>query len=1131
MMKKHLENYSTFRLVLASLSYFRLSNAAILLGAAVGTAVLAGALLVGASLSGSLEAWVGRRLGAVDHALAAPFFFQDLLAERLAASSGFQRDFSRAEALLTLPGACANPASEDPAVTANIFGSKNIAGGSCRINELLARELSLTAGEALILRLSTGEAEAPIGSAREALSALRLTVKEIVPLESMEGSFSLYSSQRPVKNIWVSLSDLQKTLAAPGSANLLLVCARPGHADAADAKLLQSLLPGVCTVEDYGLHIRQDNGTDILESNTLFINERVEKALAELSVPHTDVLAYLANTIKDERTGRQIPYSMVAGLSGTAGILPASGTAGILPAPSNPTSGWPAERRPSAGKMPAFPEKARVPRINLNQWAADQLQAKPGDQITLEYFIRGADGLLSERSANLVLAETLPLNGPGADPSLVPEFKGLTDSAAMADWRPPHDFKFDFKRLRPADEEYWKLYRAAPKAFIALAEAQKLWGEPYGSLTSARFKAGGIWRNELAAKLPPEQMGLAWRPIRAEELAWAEAATDFGMLFTGFSFFLILSAAMLVALLMRLAVEQRARQLGLLAALGFSAQSVRRLLLLEGALLLVAGCALGAGLALGVAELMLLGLRTIWNEAVGTQFITLHVDASALLIGFAVSVALGLLAVWRGVGRLHRNAIASLLGGSVRFEPLTPRGRLFRWVIAAACLAAAGALTMLANAECLNKAGAFFGAGACFLCGSLAASSLWLNSDRHAARPLARWSSLAFALHNAGRNRTRSLLAMGLLAAAALITLVTGAMKETPAANAASTGGYNLICAAAVPLPYDLSTPEGRRLLGFGENSADLCRRVQWTGLNASAGEDASCRNLAQPNSPRLLGLPDKFISQGGFAFSAVLSKKDPAGVNLWEILHGQSAEKTIPAIADAATAEWILHKNLGEFVSVRDEFGAEWRLQLVGLLAESIFQSELLVSAENFKKLFPSRSGFNFFLLHSAPEDASALRALLRQQLADFGPSLESSRERLSAYARIANTYISAFQALGGLGLFLGSLGLLVVLARGIFERRGELALLLALGFTRRALVRLLLMENGGLLAGGLLLGALSGALAAAPAWLHNRGQVWSLLAACGLFGAAGAVILALLAFAGARLLRNLSAEALRRE
>ena len=62
---------------------------------------------------------------------------------------------------------------------------------------------------------------------------------------------------------------------------------------------------------------------------------------------------------------------------------------------------------------------------------------------------------------------------------------------------------------------------------------------------------------------------------------------------------------------------------------------------------------------------------------------------------------------------------------------------------------------------------------------------------------------------------------------------------------------------------------------------------------------------------------------------------------------------------------------------------------------------------------------------------------------------------------------YLGIFQI--GLALLLGAAGLAVVLLRGIWERRSELALLRAMGYPNRALGKLVLAENGLLLVLGL--------------------------------------------------------------
>ena len=99
-------------------------------------------------------------------------------------------------------------------------------------------------------------------------------------------------------------------------------------------------------------------------------------------------------------------------------------------------------------------------------------------------------------------------------------------------------------------------------------------------------------------------------------------------------------------------------------------------------------------------------------------------------------------------------------------------------------------------------------------------------------------------------------------------------------------------------------------------------------------------------------------------------------------------------------------------------------------------------------------------------------------------------------------NTYLTTFQLLGGFGLLLGVSGLAVVLLRGIWERRSELALLRSLGFRSRSLNRTIMIENGLLLVLGFMAGALSSVAAIAPHLASGFAIPW--LRIGGMLGAA---------------------------
>ena len=103
----------------------------------------------------------------------------------------------------------------------------------------------------------------------------------------------------------------------------------------------------------------------------------------------------------------------------------------------------------------------------------------------------------------------------------------------------------------------------------------------------------------------------------------------------------------------------------------------------------------------------------------------------------------------------------------------------------------------------------------------------------------------------------------------------------------------------------------------------------------------------------------------------------------------------------------------------------------------------------------------------------------------------LTPTTQRLAAFNAVQNTYLSTFQILGGLGLLLGSVGLGVVVMRNVLERRSELALLLAVGFRRRALQWLVLSEHGALLLFGLAAGVIAALVAVLPALLSPGADV----------------------------------------
>ena len=610
----------------------------------------------------------------------------------------------------------------------------------------------------------------------------------------------------------------------------------------------------------------------------------------------------------------------------------------------------------------------------------------------------------------------------------------------------------------------------------------------------------------LRERLDPATMGLVFQPVKRQGLAAAAGTTPFGVLFLGFSFFLIAAAVMLVALLFRLGIEQRAAQIGTLLAIGLSRRQVRHLLQGEGLAVAALGSLVGVPLGIAYAALLLLGLRTWWLAAVATPFLQLYVTAGSLATGCLSGLVIGLVVIWLAVRRVGRLPLRRLLAGQAtaesfgrhdRSRPLWRR-RLLELMLVIAAVGPALALLGAPLGEDI-RAGAFFGSGAIALTALLALVAIRLKAGRTGPAVGAGGGNLTrLALRNAARNPGRSTLTIGLVAAATFLIVAISAFHidprgQTPALHSGN-GGFALAAESDQPILANLNTPAGRRDLGFSAEDERRLTQSTIISLRVRSGEDASCLNLYRPRQPRVLGLGPALVDRDGFAWAD--APRDVA--NAWRLLDQPSAD-AVPVILEKNTANYALNLwgGLGETFEIADGRGRPLRLRVVALLADSIFQGDLLIAEGEFLKHFPNTSGYRFFLVDSPAGQTATVRGTLERNLGDYGFATETTAERLADFLAVQNTYLSTFQSLGGLGLLLGTLGLAAVELRSVFERRSELALLRAAGFRRRRLAGLVLLEHAVLLVTGLGIGILAAVLAVLPQLLVRTTSLpWASLA-----------------------------------
>ncbi|MGL6225258.1 MAG: ABC transporter permease [Thermoguttaceae bacterium] len=1142
---------SILRLVYRSFRYDFWMQLVIFLGVVVASAVLCGALLIGDSMQGSLKSLTLDRLGSIDYIITGNHWFRESLVNEMGknnphltavpgilVSGGVQFDGQTAG--ISVIG-CSDsfwnsfPHTNDKNRQTNdtnrrrseektssqdsLFSAEPSTWdrGSVVVNEALADLLNLSekenkgVGETISVWVSRVEkipADSSLGRREERVFRKRLRIQAVLPNQGI-GRFSLRPNQQAEPLALIPLDVLQDRsyLDCPEKINTLLISTR----ETAKLELSQLFQP---TLDDLGLVV--DSQTDdetgvnrihVKSSNMLFSRDQ-DRAIGDLLPTAQPMLVYLVETLEVKNEAREsvTPYSLVAAIDSIH----------------------------IAGQKIPIDKDA----IILNDWTAQDLGVQVGDQVQLTYFEpESVYGQTKTRTSSFCVSHIVPMSGIANDSELIPDWEGISDSKSLANWNPP--FPFDAKKIREKDEKYWEEHRTTPKAFIALETGRQLWGSRFGETTTFLLEHSAVTSqgteqglkqrgrieeenqeqqvrevkavhvplpedetvvSELLKRLDPAMFGLVLQPVKQQGLLASKGTTPFNVLFLAFSFFIIGAALTLLAMLFRLGLERRGIQIGTLLALGFSRKRLLQLLLTEGAVCTLGAALIGVPLGILYAQLMIEGLHTLWIDAIVVPFLKLHISILSLVIGFFSATILSVLVVYDTLRRFGRYSARELMnGGAEQMIPRRKRSqRTYRFVlltffILLLLLLIAG----LVSSDQMVKAGLFFATGKIALILLLFLLYHGLTSMLDSDMGDFRIGNLFhFSVSNTGRNPGRSVLSVGLLSVTAFLVLAVGAF-HLDSNSEKGNGGFSLVAETRLPLYFDLNTEEGRNKLHFSQENLDLFKdlyskhEIDISSFRVRPGDKADCLNLYQPKNPRILGVQPVFARHDKFQFA----QSAPFVENPWTLLNQAITQdpdgvRRVPIILDANTAMYSLHLygGVGETFEFEDDRGKTVRGEVVALLANSLFQGDLLMSETNMLELFPHINGYGFFLIQNQPSLKTAecsdleIEKALRESLGDFGLSVETTQERLARLYAVQNTYLATFSSLGGFGLFLGTLGIGIVQWRNVLQRRKELALFRALGFRSGRIIRMVLTENLFLLVLGTFFGAFAALLALIP-------------------------------------------------
>jgi len=561
---------------------------------------------------------------------------------------------------------------------------------------------------------------------------------------------------------------------------------------------------------------------------------------------------------------------------------------------------------------------------------------------------------------------------------------------------------------------------------------------------------------------------------------------DFGELFLSLSFFVIAAGILLTVLIYALNTQSRNKETGILSGLGYNRKQILKIRFTESIIVVLFGGILGALVGIAYNNILVDALNSVWKGAVHTDMLQVYIFPKTLFTGAISGIIIAFLVIYVVTRKNLKQPVKNLVSNSEN----TPIQKVKRKTILKILMILAFAIALFLPAYSIatsvdTNASLFLSAGGMFLAGAITWFYLRLHKNSKDAN-LYGISIHQIAFKNISRNRSRSIATLSLLALGTFSVIITGANRKTfygtEENRSSGTGGFLFWAESSVPVLNDLNSEEGKEKHGL-DGEEDL-KNVSFVQFHKLEGDDASCLNLNQVQQPAILGLNSEELDKRK-AFSFVNLQEGLITLNPWLILDAELGHNIYPAYADQTVITWGLIKKVGDTLLYHNEQGEEIRFVLMGGLGASVFQGHLLISEKVFTKHFPSVAGSKAMLIDAPKTKQTEVYELMETAFRNYGMEITPTSQKLAQFNTVTNTYLSVFLALGGLGMIIGTFGLGIVLLRNMLDRKNELAILKAIGYEKRDIFKIILLENTFLLLSGLIIGILAAFIGILPSLL----------------------------------------------
>ena len=331
------------------------------------------------------------------------------------------------------------------------------------------------------------------------------------------------------------------------------------------------------------------------------------------------------------------------------------------------------------------------------------------------------------------------------------------------------------------------------------------------------------------------------------------------------------------------------------------------------------------------------------------------------------------------------------------------------------------------------------------------------------------------------RFRTAATVAMFSLVLFTVAAIASLTAEQNAALNnivKIDSGGYDIITQGAVPVPNFASMVRN--------NTALQNKVVAVIGFNNTILLSANDTTIGQSFQPALLlgADPDapaasNFFLTNTFQMSS-MSPQYKTATETWKAVMTDPSKVvwSYGQVNNRGPPSSVQTPNVGDTLILTGLIGnntVQKSVTVVGLV-NGVFLNGIVSTKTLLMDPFKVGAGSLSFVKVATGEDPTNVASLLRKEFVSLNVDTVVIPVVLSGFLQIGQSFEGLLQGFLGLGLVVGIAGLGIISIRSVAERRQEIGILRALGFRRRMILAVFVLENSYISLLGILIGILLG-------------------------------------------------------